>query len=106
MAWKGSELKQLGNSSVDALQVFVRGFETPKASEKIIKELERMGFLVVTNFDGRYDSRGGIIETAIQPADELETEDFDEILKAVADTNDIFIQYRTYELLDEGERHL
>jgi len=84
---------------MDALQIFVRGFETPEAAEKIVKELERMGFLVVANFDGRYDSRGGLIETAIQPADELETEDFDEILKAVAVTNNTFIQYRTYELL-------
>ena len=91
---------------MDALQVFVRGFETSEAAGKIVKELERMGFLVVTNFDGRYDSRGGIIETAIQPADELETEDIDEILKAVSVTNDTFLQYRTYELLDEGERHL
>lgn len=91
---------------MDALQIFVRGFETPEAGEKIVNELERMGFLVVTNFDGRYDSRGGLIETAIKPADELETEDFDEILKAVAVTNDTFIQYRTYEFLDEGERHL
>lgn len=91
---------------MDALQILVRGFETPEAGEKIVNELERMGFLVVTHFDGRYDSRGGIIETAIKPADELETEDFDEILKAVAVTNDTFIQYRTYEFLDEGERHL
>jgi hypothetical protein len=89
---------------MDALQIFVRGFETREAGDQIIKILNELGFEIAEAIDGSGDTRGGIIGTRIMPTDELETDDLDEIDEAVAVTDQTFIQYRKYRLHGEGER--
>lgn len=88
---------------MNAVQVFVRGFQSSQNGDRIIKILEGLGFDIKESFDGTADSRGGIISTHIAPVDELETDNLDEIREAVAVAEGTFIQYRTFRLGREGE---
>ena len=86
-----------------ALQIFVRGFQTHDSGVEIIDVLTQIGFEISFMFDGTSDSRGGIIETSIVPCDTLECSDPELILKAVMVKPGIILQYREFQLEDEGE---
>lgn len=90
---------------MDALQIFVRGFESREAGQQVVTALNELGFEVQEAFDGTEDDRGGLIGTRIMPTDELETDDLDAILEAVALADGTFIQYRRYDLRDADEMH-
>lgn len=89
---------------IRAIQVFVRGFETQGSGQKIVEVLQRFGFTVTDCFDGRADSRGGLIETNLCYEDHLEgnLNALQEAVFAVAPPG-TFIQYRLFTLTDEGE---
>lgn len=92
----------------DALQVFIRGFETQESGERIIDVLENYGFTVLERFDGQSDSRGGLIETDIRHVDFLDGgDDLDALTEAVFAVSPpgTFIQYRAFRVTDEGEAH-
>lgn len=91
---------------IDAIQVFVRGFETQGNGERIVEVLQNFGFTVTDCFDGTADSRGGLIETAICYEDNLEG-DLNEIQGAVfaIAPPGTFIQHRKFGLKSEGEVH-
>lgn len=91
---------------IDAIQVFVRGFETQSSGEKIVKVLQRLGFTVTECFDGQSDSRGGLIETAICYEDHLEGafNALHEVVFALAPPG-TFIQHRKFALRSEEEVH-
>lgn len=69
----------------------------------IVKQLESLGFCIKACFDGPGDSMGGLIETHITPIDEMEIDNLKEIHAEVATTPEILIQFRTFELIQEGE---
>src|SRR5690348_8319082 len=91
-----------------ALQVFVRGFETQTAGERIVKVLKNYGFSILECFDGESDDGGGVIETNICEAAFLDNDGdlqpLRETVFAVAPPG-TFIQYRSYMEDDEGEFH-
>lgn len=91
---------------IDAIQVFVRGFETQRSGEKIVEVLQEFGFSVTNCFDGQADSRGGLIETNICYEDHLEG-DLNDIQKAIfaLAPPGTFIQHRKFRLSSEGETH-
>src|SRR5687767_14633692 len=68
---------------VDALQVFVRGFETTNLGDKLVAKLEDIGFRIVLKAAGDADSMGGIIETNIVSIIELDPDDVQAIRKAL-----------------------
>ena len=91
-----------------ALQVFVRGFETQAAGERIVKVLKNYGFSILECFDGESDDGGGVIETNICEAAFLDNNGdlnpLQETVFAVAPPG-TFLQYRSYMEDDEGEFH-
>lgn len=93
---------------IDALQVFVRGFETPAHGHRIVGVLEGHGFTVLCCFDGSSDDRGGLIETDIRDVGCLDGDGdlaaLQELVFAVSPPG-TFLQYRRYRLDDEGEVH-
>ena len=86
-----------------ALQVFVRGFDSQEAGEKICKSLEALGFTVSERFDGSQDTLGGLIETTITCNDSLEADDPGIIQQMVEDAvgRSLKLQWRQYELTSE-----
>jgi len=83
----------------DALQLFVRGFETQENSDKIVRVLQDIGFEIKEKFDGTQDTLGGLIETYITQFDHLACDSLDEIRQAVYRVSDVetFIQYRSWD---------
>lgn len=51
----------------DALQLFVRGFETQENGDKMVLVLLGYGFEIKHKFDGSQGTLGGLIETWIPP---------------------------------------
>lgn len=64
---------------MDALQLFVRGFETTQLGDKLVTKLTDIGFQIAFQAAGDADSMGGIIETHITWVDHLDPNDIDGI---------------------------
>ena len=91
---------------IDALQVFVRGFEDGERGEAIVGYLKEIGFTVEDIFDGRSDSLGGLIKTDVVYQDHLEETDPDIIvveLRRRTEFDGLWLQTRKFQLADEGE---
>ena len=91
---------------IDALQIFVRGFEDGQHGEVIVSYLTEIGFTVGDKFDGDSDSLGGLIETDVVHQDHLEETDPDIILLALrrrTGFDSLWIQTREFRLAEEGE---
>ena len=84
---------------IDALQVFVRGFEDVERGEVIISYLTELGFTVKLAADGGSDSLGGLIETDVVYQDELQETDPGIILGELrerTDFNGLWLQTREF----------
>jgi hypothetical protein len=91
---------------IDALQVFVRGFEDVERGEVIISYLTELGFRVKLAADGGSDSLGGLIETDVVYQDELQETDPGIILGELrerTDFNGLWLQTREFHLSDQSE---
>ena len=91
---------------IDALQVFVRGFEGTERGEDIANYLTEIGFSVEDIFDGSSDSLGGLIETDDVYQDELAETDPDIILSVLRERtgfDGLWLQTREFRLAEEGE---
>ncbi|KAA5537983.1 hypothetical protein FYK55_27970 [Roseiconus nitratireducens] len=89
-----------------ALQVYVRNFATQHRGERIVAQLESLGFTVKECYDGTLDSLGGLIETHITSVDELKTDDPDDIRALVSSDPEVFLQFRVFSVIHEGEVRL
>lgn len=91
---------------IDALQVFVRGFEDQQRGGVIRDYLNDLGFTVQLAADGESDSLGGLIETDVVYQDHLEETDPDAILlelRCRTGFDGLWLQTRAFQLADEGE---
>lgn len=91
---------------IDALQIFVRGFEDVQRGEAIVNYLTELGFTVEDIFDGDSDSLGGLIGTNIVFQDFLEETDPDIILAELRERtgfDGLWIQTREFGLAENGE---
>lgn len=91
---------------MDALQVFVRGFEDRQRAGAIRNRLTALGFQIEECFDGESDSLGGLIETNIVPQDNLDESDPDVILSMLREAtgyDGLWLQTREFQLKDDGE---
>jgi hypothetical protein len=89
----------------DALQLFVRGFETSESGDKIVRVLQEYGFDVKEQFDGSTDSLGGLIETHVTPVDSLACDDLDEIVQAVRRVagDQVVVQHEFWDRMQGGD---
>lgn len=91
---------------IDALQVFVRGFENQGRGETIDRYLTEIGFSVELKVDGDSDDLGGRIETNVVYEDLLEETDPGIILGELrerTDFNGLWLQIRQFHLSDQSE---
>jgi hypothetical protein len=94
---------------MDALQVFVRGFETAEAGDNLVEKLQDIGFQIAMRAGGGVDSLGGIIETYITPVIHLDPEDVEDIANEIYEVvgpepSAVFVQYLAYECTEDCAR--
>jgi hypothetical protein len=89
----------------DALQVFVRGFETKENGDKIVRVLQGYGFEIKEKFDSSADTFGGLIETYITPVDHLDCADPHRLGQAARRVagEQTFIQYEYWDRVWGGD---
>ncbi len=91
---------------IDALQVFVRGFENRGRGEAIDRYLTEIGFSVELKVDGESDDLGGLIQTNVVYEDCLEETDPGIILgelREFTDFNGLWLQTRQFHLSEQSE---
>lgn len=87
---------------MDALKVYVFGFQTQEKGEPIRTFLEEAGFAIVIAADADADSSGGCIETNIAPEGELAC-GVDAIRQGVRDVcPEARLRWYEYGLVHEG----
>ena len=91
---------------IDALQMFVRGFDDGDRGEVIASYLTEIGFTVEDVFAGDSDNLGGLIGTNLVYQDELHETDPETILAELHERtgfDGLWIQTREFRLAEEGE---
>ncbi len=91
---------------IDALQVFVRGFEEVERGKAICGYLTGNGFEIEDFLDGDSDDLGGLIETNIVQQDSLLQTDPGTILthlRQFTGFDGLWLQTREFHLEDDGE---
>ena len=91
---------------IDAMQVFVRGFEDKDRGEVIASYLTENGFSIELKVDGASDNLGGLIETNIVNEDNLTETDPEAILVELRQrtgSDGLWIQTRRFSLVEDGE---
>ena len=91
---------------IDAMQVFVRGFENRFRGEEIHSYLTENGFSVELKVDGASDDLGGLIETNIVNEETLTETDPEAILLELrrrTGFDGLWIQTRKYSMVEDGE---
>ena len=91
---------------IDALQVFVRGFENRGRGETIDRYLTEIGFSVELKDDGDSDNLGGLIETNVVYEELLDESDPDTMLLELrrrTGFDALWLQTRKFWLGEEGE---
>lgn len=91
---------------IDALQVFVRGFENRGRGETISRYLTEIGFSVELKADGDSDDLGGLIQTNVVYEDHLEETDPETMLLELrrrTGFDALWLQTREFWLGEEGE---
>jgi hypothetical protein len=89
----------------EALQVSVRAFGSVLLGERIAARLEAFGFELNERIQPNSDTLGGLTETHIADTATLETEDVEEIKRALysIDPNTpLFIQWRRFQVTEES----
>lgn len=91
---------------IDALQVFVRGFEDGQRGEVIASYLTEIGFSVELKVDGDSDSLGGLIETNVVYQDGLQETDPETILRELrrrVGFDSLWLQTKEFQIANEAE---
>lgn len=91
---------------IDALQVFVRGFEDERRREVIASYLTELGFNVEDIFDSGTHNLGGLVGTNVVYQDELFEADPDAILVELrrrTGLRSLWLQVREFHLSEERE---
>lgn len=89
---------------MDALQIFVRGFHSQEAGQKLASVLSDLGFELKDCFDGSSDDLGGLIETQIMDVNQLYECTPAEIKRRLYERAeiDVFVQHRTFTVVEDS----